>query len=110
MIHLFFPVEDQTKKRRKSLANTIISQQGTIPNELGQNLNEDYVDKISVLTESGEVEESEYDYSQPSVQSNMQRGSRTNPQGRVTGVLEEIFEAEADVLFSETPVRLTLMI
>ena len=44
---------------------------------------EKYVDEISVLTESGE--ESEYDYSRPSVQSNVQKGSRTNPQGRVLG-------------------------
>ena len=42
------------KKRRKSLTKTITSQQGTKnPNETGQNLDQEFVDEISVLTETG---------------------------------------------------------
>ena len=80
-----FVVETALKTgSKKSLENSITSQQGTNLKESGKNLKEEYVYKISVLTESNEVEESEYDYSQPSEQSNVQRGSRPNHQGRVT--------------------------
>ena len=67
-------LKTSSKKKRKSVAKTITSQQSNkSTNETVQNLDQEFVDRICVLTETGKIDDSEYKYYQPSMLSNEQR-------------------------------------
>ena len=92
-------LKTSSKKNKSNLANTITSLQSTKKsNETVQNPNEEFLDKISPLIGTDEIEEFENGYLQPSVQSSIQRSLEAREQTQEESLcwgLEEMFNAEA---------------